>query len=191
MKIKEYLKNLASTYSGNYIAMIGCVIFSFSLLGAISRFAQGIILRNSSIIKGIPLSFIGETCFYLPITCVLATPPLIVLFKFLLNPIYSFKKQILFIILSILLCISGNLIALDYTYQGAGIFFPFVLLFGWPILMLIIIGFIILLYLDTTNRANIKNKKLITNKCYIKLINLFYYYTLVIIPLIFSIIILY
>ncbi len=188
MKIKEYFKNLSKTYSGNYLAMIGCIIFAFPFLGAISRFMQGIIFRNSSIIKAIPISFFGETCFYLPITCVLAVIPIIVLFKFLLKPIYSLKAQILFILLSILLCICVNLFAPDYTYQGAGIYFPFVLALGFPIPMIAAIIFFILFYLDLTKHLDIKNKELTTNKYYIKLVNIFYYYVLLIIPIVFFIV---
>lgn len=178
MKFKNYFKNLSKTYSGNYIAMIGFVVFIFTVLGVISRFIQGIIFGKSSIIKGISASFIGETCFYLPITCVLAIIPLIILFKFLLKPIYSLKTQILFILLSVLLFTSGNLFALDYTYQGAGIYFPFVFVIGLPILIVMAIIFVVLLCLDIIKHPNIKNKELITNRCYIKLVNIFYCYAL-------------
>ena len=168
MKIKEYFNRLPNYLSANFFALLGFTYFIYPLLGLLVTLFIG---------KLSTIDFISVMLYFLPIACLFAIIPLILLCIFLFLP-KSRTKVPVYTILSIILMqyLTNSLYkTLDFT-DGNGVGFALVSIVCAPLVILAIITYFILLILDLRHKSLIKNRELIENKYYKIYVNVFYHY---------------
>lgn len=177
MTLKEHFDKLPNRLSANFFAMLGFTNFMYPLFGMIATYFSLYIIKDPLVSQDVINVLLAVILLFIPIICVLAIIPIIVLFIFLVIPILKNKTQIL-IIFSILLIIYfiNPFYKSFYFTNGNGIYFAFVPFFGSPIVLLAILIYFILLIIDLNKDDCIKNRELVENKYYKIFVNVFYYY---------------
>lgn len=173
MLINDYYKNLSKTLSGNYLAMLGFVLFTFPTITLTSTVLDSIINNNLVNINTCFQEYLKIISCFLPITCLYALLPLFLLFIFLFAP--KTKVKLPMGILLVVICFIGltQISTFDFNPQNTEMYL-FIPLIFFPIPLTLFILFFILLLLDLTRKLNIKNLELVNNKYYQLFVNIFF-----------------
>lgn len=182
MQINDYYKNLSKTWSGNYLAMLGFIIFIIPTIAAISKIVDFIINNNIVNINSFFLEYLKIISCFLPITCLYALFPLFLLFLFLFAPKTKVKWPIAILIAVIGFIASTQINTFDFNPQNTEIYLFAPLIF-FPIPVIFFLLFLILLLIDLTKTSNLKNSELVCNKYYKLFVNVFFLIGLIIFTL--------
>lgn len=169
MTLKEHFNKLPNRLSANFFAMLGFTYFLYALLGLLAT----IITSLPNLIQELhTLSF--DVMFYLlPISCLFAIIPTIILFIFLFTTKFKIKTQIFIILLTSLIIYIANPL---YKFFECYVIFAFASIACVPLFLFSILIYFILLVIDLNKDDCIKNRQLIENKYYKIFVNVFYYY---------------
>ena len=184
MKLDSYFKNLPNMWSANFLAMLGFVSFVFSIIGIASLIFYSHInidfmsYKIGTSIKDIGWYFILIQCSLLPVICLLGILPVITQYGILMRPSKNTHLQILLLAVVITLCTLSSCIF--YAESGSGVFFAFIPFFCYPVLIAASFIFITLLFIDLILKKQILNKNLVKNKYYKFIVNIFFWYSIVI-----------
>lgn len=184
MKLSSYFRNLPNMWSANFLAMLGFVSFVFSIIGIASLIFYSHInidfmsYKIGTSIKDIGWYFILIQCSLLPVICLLGILPVITQYGILMRPSKNTHLQILLLAVVITLCTLSSCIL--YAESGSGIFFAFIPFFCYPVLIAASFIFITLLFIDLILKKQILNKNLVKNKYYKFIVNIFFWYSIVI-----------
>ena len=183
MKLSSYFKNLPGMWSANFLAMLGFVSFVFSIIGIASLIFYSHInidmpYKIGTAIKDIGWYFILIQCSLLPVICLLGILPVITQYGILMRPSKNTHLQILLLAVVITLCTLSSCIF--YAESGSGVFFAFIPFFCYPVLIAASFIFITLLFIDLILKKQILNKNLVKNKYYKFIVNIFFWYSIVI-----------
>ena len=184
MKLDSYFKNLPNMWSANFLAMLGFVSFVFSIVGIASLIFYSHInidfmsYKIGTSIKDIGWYFILIQCSLLPVICLLGILSVITQYGILMRPSKNTHLQILLLAVVITLCTLSSCIF--YAESGSGIFFAFIPFFCYPVLIAASFIFITLLFIDLILKKQIPNKNLVKNKYYKFIVNIFFWYSIVI-----------
>lgn len=183
MKVGSYFKNLPNMWSANFLAMLGFVSFIFSIIGIASLIFYSHInidmpYKIGASIKDIGWYFILIQGSLLPVICLLGILPIITQYGILMRPSKNTHLQILLLAVAITLCTLPSYIF--YAENGSGFFFAFIPFFCYPVLIAVFFIFITLLFIDLILKKQIPNKNLVKNKYYKFIVNIFFWYSIVI-----------
>lgn len=169
MTLKEHFNKLPNRLSANFFAMLGFTYFLYALLGLLAT----LITNIPNLIQELhTLSF--DVMFYLlPISCLFAIIPTIILFIFLFTTKFKIKTQIFIILLTSLIIYIANPL---YKFFECYVIFAFASIACVPLVLLAILIYFILLIIDLNKDDCIKNRELVENKYYKIFVNVFYYY---------------
>ena len=171
-------------WSANFLAMLGFVSFVFSIVGIASLIFYSHInidfmsYKIGTSIKDIGWYFILIQCSLLPVICLLGILSVITQYGILMRPSKNTHLQILLLAVVITLCTLSSCIF--YAESGSGIFFAFIPFFCYPVLIAASFIFITLLFIDLILKKQIPNKNLVKNKYYKFIVNIFFWYSIVI-----------
>ena len=172
MLINDYYKNLSKTLSGNYLAMLGFVIFTFPTIALASTVLEFIINNNLVNINACFQEYLRIISCFLPITCLYALLPLFLLFIFLFAPKTKVKLPIVILLIVIGFIGLTQISTFDFNPQNTEMYL-FIPLIFFPIPITFFLLFFILL-LDLTRKTNIKNLEIVNNKHYQLFVNIFF-----------------
>ncbi len=178
MQINDYYKNLSKTLSGNYLAMLGFIIFIVPTIAAISTVVD-FIINNNSVNINIYREYLRIISCFLPVTCVYALLPLFLLFIFLFAPKTKVKVPMVILLMTVGFIISNQISTFDFNPQNAEMYL-FVPLIYFPISLAFCLLFFILLLFDLRKSVNLKNLELVSNKYYKLFVNVFFLIGLII-----------
>ena len=174
-------------WSANIIAMLGFVSFVFGIIGIISLVyysqIQFIPLNFFTAIKNLAWYFVIIQASLFSIICILGILPVVIQF-FLLAKINTNKHVHVMLLGTIALCTIPSHIF--YSDTGSAIYLAFVPFFCYPILIAAGFIFILLLFIDLILKKQTSNKSLVKNKCYKFIVNIFFWYSIIIFILAFS-----
>lgn len=173
MLINDYYKNLSKTLSGNYLAMLGFVIFTFPTIALASTVVEFIINNNLVNINACFQEYLRIISCFLPITCLYALLPLFLLFIFLFAPKTKVKLPIVILLIVIGFIGLTQISTFDFNPQNTEMYL-FIPLIFFPIPITFFLLFFILLLLDLTRKTNIKNLEIVNNKHYQLFVNIFF-----------------
>ena len=173
MLINDYYKNLSKTLSGNYLAMLGFVIFTFPTIALASTVLEIIINNNLVNINACFQEYLRIISCFLPITCLYALLPLFLLFIFLFAPKTKVKLPIVILLIVIGFIGLNQISTFDFNPQNTEMYL-FIPLMFFPIPLTFFLLFFILLLLDLTRKSNIKNLEIVNNKHYQVFVNIFF-----------------
>ncbi len=173
MLINDYYKNLSKTLSGNYLAMLGFVIFTFPTIALASTVLEFIINNNLVNINACFQEYLRIISCFLPITCLYALLPLFLLFIFLFAPKTKVKLPIVILLIVIGFIGLTQISTFDFNPQNTEMYL-FIPLIFFPIPITFFLLFFILLLLDLTRKTNIKNLEIVNNKHYQLFVNIFF-----------------
>ena len=173
MLINDYYKNLSKTLSGNYLAMLGFVIFTFPTIALASTVLEFIINNNLVNINACFQEYLRIISCFLPITCLYALLPLFLLFIFLFAPKTKVKLPIVILLIVIGFIGLTQISTFDFNPQNTEMYL-FIPLMFFPIPLTFFLLFFILLLLDLTRKSNIKNLEIVNNKHYQVFVNIFF-----------------
>ena len=173
MLINDYYKNLSKTLSGNYLAMLGFVIFTFPTIALASTVLEFVINNNLVNINACFQEYLRIISCFLPITCLYALLPLFLLFIFLFAPKTKVKLPIVILLIVIGFIGLTQISTFDFNPQNTEMYL-FIPLMFFPIPLTFFLLFFILLLLDLTRKTNIKNLEIVNNKHYQLFVNIFF-----------------
>lgn len=179
MQINDYYKNLSKTLSGNYLAILGFMIFIIPTISALSTIISFIINNNSVNINIFCLEYLKRISCFLPITCLCALLPLFLLFIFLFAPKTKVKVPMVILLIIIGFIVSTQVSPCDFNPQNTEMYLILPLIY-FPIPLIFCLLFFILLLLDLTRKSNIKNLELVNSKHYQLFVNIFFLIGLII-----------
>ena len=173
MLINDYYKNLSKTLSGNYLAMLGFIIFTFPTIALASTVLEFVINNNLVNINACFQEYLRIISCFLPITCLYALLPLFLLFIFLFAPKTKVKLPIVILLIVIGFIGLTQISTFDFNPQNTEMYL-FIPLMFFPIPLTFFLLFFILLLLDLTRKSNIKNLEIANNKHYQVFVNIFF-----------------
>ena len=173
MLINDYYKNLSKTLSGNYLAMLGFIIFTFPTIALASTVLEFVINNNLVNINACFQEYLRIISCFLPITCLYALLPLFLLFIFLFAPKTKVKLPIVILLIVIGFIGLNQISTFDFNPQNTEMYL-FIPLMFFPIPLTFFLLFFILLLLDLTRKSNIKNLEIANNKHYQVFVNIFF-----------------
>lgn len=179
MQINDYYKNLSKTLSGNYLAMLGFIIFIVPTISAISTVVDFIINNNSVNINIFFLEYLKIISCFLPVTCLYTLLPLFLLFIFLFAPKTKVKIPIVILLMVVGFIVSTQISTYDFNPQNTDMYLIVPLIY-FPIPLAFCLLFFILLFFDLTKSLELKNSEFVSNKCYKLFVNVFFLIGLII-----------
>lgn len=186
MKFNNYFNNLARYWSANFLAALGFVSFLFGVTGvlALNYFDPSFTINITSpeiktkLIESCKLFVKFQTNLF-PIICIIVILPAIVQITLLLNSKLKIRTQLCMLFGTIIICILPWFNFFN-MHTGGGIWLVFIPYMFYPIIILAGVIYIALLLIDLLQKPRINNQNLAENKFYRKIINIFFYYSLII-----------